>query len=201
MSKLIPYQCPHCQRRVYEWDDEAAPRFCGHCGYDSEADPSAPPLAEQLAAPYISSSAARSVDQITRAHEEGAEFRARMAQEQFGLTAEEASVIKMTNQKDNLREGDVAAAPVVVPPDMQPMRATQAGLAASGLVRQGPEPNMGLRTMMAGRQAHMQNADPRHAGSVSSELPALEVFSPMYSPRVGGTAPGVHRNPPRRRMP
>ena len=58
------------------------------------------------------------------------------------------------------------------------------GLSMSGSVSEGPEPNAGARLQQMIRSTHRERIDPRHAGAVASDMPALEVQNPLYRKRV-----------------
>ena len=109
------YRCPNCSG-IFHYDHhpsiEADPlpgdAACPHCHYVAEDDyPAA------VVAPHIGRPIRATVDNMNRAMEDGSRFRAQIAQEQLGLSAEEARVMVQTNMADNLREGDVSNIPVV----------------------------------------------------------------------------------------
>lgn len=173
--------------------DEPAPRFCLHCGFDTEAD-DAPPLSEPLAAPRIAKAIGKSVDATYRADEEGAAFRADYAQQVLGLDKEAADQLRMTNMRDNTKPGETAAIPIVNPVtqfmDANPGAAGfQGGAQNYGAyaeaVRTGPAPNAGRRAQIDVRKHHEQfAATSGHKGTVMSDAPALETLAPGYQPRV-----------------
>jgi hypothetical protein len=165
------------------------PRYCPHCGFDSEGDDMEP----AVTSPHIGLPIRNTVDTLHRDMEAGAEFRAQMAQEQFGLDTADANAMKIGDMKDGLRAGDTSDVPVnnditrvmaAAPPGMFGFQGDQ-GVGYSGTVATGPFPNMGARTQKAVREAHVVNtADPRHVGTKTSYQPAEETKSPNYRVRV-----------------
>jgi hypothetical protein len=183
----MPHQFTHLAHPNLEADP--VPRYCPKCGWDSEGEEPTP----ALTLPHIGKSIRGVVDTLHRDMEAGAEFRAQMAQEQFGLDAQDAAVMKLGDMKDGLRPGDTSDVPVnndisrlmeSAPPGYFGFQGGQ-GVGYSGPVSSGPFPNMGARTQKAVREAHVQNtADPRHIGTKISSVPALETQQPGYRVRV-----------------
>lgn len=158
------YQCPECDK---QFAHEGPPRFCPKCGYDVQAEE----LPEIISSPSISGGVAKNVDGIFKADQEGAEFRARIADD---------PTLKITDQRDNLRIGDTTAMPP--PPTapatiLAPVSASQ-GLHYSAGTAQGPYANAGMRAAMALKSAHGMKGLP------TSELPGLETQQPGYRRRV-----------------
>lgn len=182
-----PHQFTYLHHPNVEADP--VPRFCPQCGYDTEGEEPD----QALTTPHISLSIKGVVDNLHRDMEAGAEFRAAMAKDQFGLDTEDTNAMKMGDMRDGLREGDTSDAPVhnqitqlmeQAPPGVFGFQGGQ-GVGYSGPVSEGPFPNMGARTQKAVRAAHVQNtADPRHVGAKTSSLPALETANPNYRVRV-----------------
>ncbi len=85
------------------------PRFCPTCGCDSEADT----FTAQPSMPHIEKSIRRAGDATYRQMEGQAEERMDMAAEMTGMDRSEFNDLKITDIKDNLREGDTADMPVV----------------------------------------------------------------------------------------
>jgi ribosomal protein S27AE len=190
------YRCPECDG-VFVYDHhpsiEADPlpdgAACPHCGFVADSEyPAA------VVAPAIQRTIVRAVDGMHRAMEEGADHRALVAQEQFGLSAEEANVMRDTNHRDGLREGDTSFAPVVNDVsrmvDANPHALGFQGGAAQGValspqVQAGAFPNAGLRAMEQVRAAHQGLVSSTgHKATVTSSLPALETQQPGYRRRV-----------------
>ena len=192
MPRLRRYVCPSCEGSfevLHRTSAEPPPRFCARCGFDTQE---AEPLAEPLAMPYFSSARARSVDAHYRSAEEGSEYRATVARE-MGLDAEAANQLKLTNQKDGLREGDIAAVPVnnavtqfmAQAPSGTPVGYVTNGPGYSGAVASGPFPNAGALTQSHIRQQHQRFlAGSGHKGTTSCDAPAIETMNPNYQPRV-----------------
>jgi hypothetical protein len=89
------------QFEMFQDRDEGPPKFCPECG--AEVDPEAAPIPSRIA--IGGSAIARSTDSTYRQLEESSAARAAEL---------DAPSLKITNLKDNLREGDVAAK---APPD------------------------------------------------------------------------------------
>lgn len=187
------YQCPEC---LYEFNydhhptiaADPAPRFCAKCGLDTEGD-----YDPALVMPHIGRPIKGIVDNQHRAMEDGAEFRAEMARETMGLDQEGANAMKLTNMKDNLREGDTSDMPArndvtqIMEAAPQGMFGFQqaAGLGYSASVSDGQYPNAGARAMQQVRAQHGQRvAASGHAAQVVSSTPGLETQQPGYRKRV-----------------
>lgn len=169
--------------------DEPPPRFCKLCGADSQAEA----FTQPLAMPRIATALAKGVDATYRAAEDGAEFRAQMAQE-MGLDKEAADSLKITDMRSGTRPGESAAVPVVNPVsefmDANPNAGGfEAGAANyqgySEPVRTGAYPNAGARARAQVRNLHQRFLQGSgHKGTVMSDAPALETLQPGYVPRV-----------------
>src|SRR5580658_6687569 len=99
MGRLRTYECPSCQGRFEVYchrPDDPPPRFCSSCGFDSLT------LDTALAMPALAAGAAKNVDGVIRAMEEGADFRAQKVQEQFGASEAESRHLKLTDTRDGL---------------------------------------------------------------------------------------------------
>lgn len=192
MLKSVTYLCPACEgsfRQLIDTKTDRPPRFCALCGFDVQGE-----MQEGISCPAIGRSIAKSADNVYRAMEQGAEFRAEMARETIGLSTEEANAMKLTDMRDNARAGETSDIPVVNPVS-QAMAAAPpgaygfqgaAGLGYSGTVAQGPFPNAGAHAQAAVRAAHAEfAARSGQAGAVVSSLPALETTMPGYRRRVG----------------
>lgn len=188
------YACPDCAYQfTYEHhpsiEADPAPRYCPKCGFDSEEGDYDP----AVVMPHIGHPVRQNVDGLHRAMEEGEQFRADMAQEQFGMDAEGARAMKMTDMKDHIHEGDTSYVPVnnevsrlieQAPPGNVGFVGAQ-GLGYSGSVGEGMYPNAGAKAQRELRRAHAAyTASAGHAGATSSSLPALETTAPTYRRRV-----------------
>ena len=132
-----------------------------------------------------------------REMEAGAEHRANIAMEQFGLDSGEAAVMKITDMRDGLREGDASDVPVSnavtqvmeqAPPGVFGFQDGERGLGYSQVAHDTPilaERNPGARTQQMLRKAHAANTgNIGHAGATTSTMPALETVQPGYRRRV-----------------
>lgn len=183
------YRCPQCSGE-FAYDHhpsvEADPvQFCPRCGFNQEMDPA-------LVAPHIGRPIRATVDKLNRAMEDGSQFRAQIAQEQLGLSAEEARVMTQTNMMDHLREGDTTHVPVdnavsrVIAAHPQAYGFSgnpAAGAALSPHVQGGPYPNAGLRALQEVREVHPRLvASTGHKAPVSTTVAAE--YPVGYRPRI-----------------
>ncbi len=179
--------CPECGGKFPVDPIKGLPEFCPlGCGYKvaSDRDDS------DIVMPSISKCRA-ATDGVYRAMEEGSIHRMQVAKE---MGVEGAETLKITNMRDNARVGENSVMPLPANPVSQRMEqmARQGmpvgfgsnGLAMSGSVSEGPEPNAGARLQQMIRSTHRERIDPRHAGAVASDMPALEVQNPLYRKRV-----------------
>lgn len=140
MARKLTLQCHHCGDK-FTWRHEEWPDECPLChsyvGLDGKPE---------VAAPFLPTKGARSYDDVYRAMERGAEHRANVAQE-MGLSREEASAMKITNMRDNVRPGETSV-PTLTP--QQSAMMTQAlGQRASAVGNFTPDhahPRSGLGT-------------------------------------------------------
>lgn len=175
------YECPSCEE---QFAFQGTPRFCPLCSYDTQQET----LSEVISSPgLLRKGAAKNVDGIYRAEEEASKARAEMAMN-LGATQEDANNIKLTNQRDNLREGDTAYVPV----DNPVSRAMEAqpnfgfsqganGLGYSQMAHSTAKPterNAGARAASSLKAFHQAQ------GHVTSDAPALETQQPGYRRRV-----------------
>ena len=133
-------RCPGC-RKAFPWDPAIdLPERCPlkGCGYvavrrDPEVDEDGVIV---IAAPFIGSAKTKATDACYRELETSSAARAELAAQMAGVPVSEMSHLKVTNLKDNTREGEVAAMPVVneVTKQMDMIRARggQAGFTGSG---------------------------------------------------------------------
>ena len=188
------YRCPECGG-VFVYDhhpsmeadplpDDAA---CPHCSYRAAEYPRA------VVAPHIGRPIRATVDNLMRDMEDGAEFRANIAREQMGLSEQEAMALKVTDARDNLREGDIAAAPVhndvtramEAQPQNFGFQASAQGAAYSGAVQGGPFPNAGLHALNKVREMHPRLVSSTgHGAVVSTSNPDLGTLQPGYRKRL-----------------
>lgn len=122
MAKMFTYNCPSCAGEFsymqHPSDQPAAPRFCPLCGFDTEAEMvqgieeiAIPfkPFKRAITAPHVAKSIGKAADSTYRMMEETANDRIAQAAEMTGLPESDFNDMKITDLKDNLREGDAAA--------------------------------------------------------------------------------------------
>jgi hypothetical protein len=195
MPKIRTYCCPSCDGKfdfMHHPSDEPAPRFCPLCGYDVQSDEEMPAA---VVSPRIAKPIGKIVDNTYQGMSDGADFRAQMAMEVHGLDADQANALKMTDMKDHLQYGEIAAVPVSNEITRTMEIGQQAGvnfgfqgnngLGYSGTVSTGPSPNAGARAQKQLRQLHgnfLQSSG--HHGATVTDTPALEMQNPLYKRRV-----------------
>lgn len=113
------YQCPDCEgtfRFFHHPADEPPPSFCPLCGADVSGKKKKRRLKRgewgalpDKKPPGHRSVVSKSVDSVYRGMEAASEERIRQAAELLGEDPRNLSAMKMTNMKDNLREGDFSA--------------------------------------------------------------------------------------------
>ena len=156
-------KCPDC-RKAFSWDaKDAWPRYCPMCRADINNDRDD----DDIVMPSIARAreATKRTDQVYRDMERGSEIRAQMAADQLGVPVSEMSHLKVTNIRDNTREGEIAAMPVVneVTRQMDMLKArgmpvgfggqadttsTATGaINVNGQIIQGIQPRAGIRAM------------------------------------------------------
>lgn len=184
MGRLRTYECSDCGGRFEEYHhapDEPPPPFCKLCGASTVAPDTT------LRFPHLATGRGKAVDDVYRAMEEGADFRARKAAD-MGASSAEAAGLRITNMRDGLREGDTANIPVenvvtramsAVPPSMVGNVSADQAMQYSGAVMNGPAPNAGARSIRALRSLHnTMERQPVY------DNPALETKNPNYQRRV-----------------
>lgn len=99
----VKLRCPSC-RDAFPWDtNKAWPKFCPLCGVSVEQ------TGDEVAAPLIGKAAHKSPDQVFRAMEAGSIARAEQAASMLNVPVSEMGDLKMTDMKDNVREGEISA--------------------------------------------------------------------------------------------
>ena len=101
----VRLQCPQCTHKFYSVT--MFPDCCPSCGYVYE-----PPDDNVISMPAIRSAVARSVDGVYRDMDRSSEVRAEQAAAMAGVPVSDMSGLKITNLRDNTREGEIAAMPV-----------------------------------------------------------------------------------------
>lgn len=101
------HQCPDCEHTfqfLYMTSDEPPPRYCPSCGNDLGAEP---PVLPSLFA--IKGQITKMNDNVYRTLETASIERSEHAAEMLGVSKSETASLKMTDMKDYLRPGDIAA--------------------------------------------------------------------------------------------
>lgn len=141
MAVKYRLQCPKCTWKFYALS--LYPDCCPRCAYEYEPDPGD----NVISMPTIRTAVNNSLDKVYRAEEAASEKRAEQAAEMAGVPVAEMSGLKITNMRDNMREGDIAAVPVQneVTRQMDRMSAAgmpigfQAGIPATGAPSTGAQ--------------------------------------------------------------
>ena len=175
-------KCPDC-RKKFPWDKETRfPRFCPLCKSDLGDDRAD----DDIPMPMILHSKSKTFDKVYRDMEKGSEFRAQAAAELAGCSASEMSNLKITNMKDNVREGESSDVAINNPvtqfmaanPNSAGFRGAD-GLGYSTGTQAGPFPNAGAKMRTSLQQHHAALSH----GSAVSDRPALETIQPGYRQR------------------
>jgi endogenous inhibitor of DNA gyrase (YacG/DUF329 family) len=102
-------RCPEC-RKAFKWEvSKPDPRYCPLCS----ADLGEPPDDSVISIPAFLSAKTKANDKVYRDIEASSVVRMEKAAEAAGVPVSEMSDLKITNMRDNGREGDIAAVPVV----------------------------------------------------------------------------------------
>jgi hypothetical protein len=145
MAIYRTYQCPECERNfdfLHHPNDEPPPSFCPLCGADvSGKKKTRMKSRTRFDSPAkslpIPKGAAKNVDGIYRGMEAATDQRMLDAAEVLGVDPKSLSGMKMTNMKDNLREGDLSQSTTVSSATQitgnAPIAAAANGGAVSGL--------------------------------------------------------------------
>ena len=181
-------KCPGCKQKI-KWLADDPPDDCPACGYRLVSDRAD----DDVVMPNILSFSTRCSDGVYKAMERASEERVYQAAEMAGCDASDMKDLKITNLRDNMKQGEIAAMPVVndVTRQMDAIRAANpnaqvgfggpdAGIGFSAAVPTGYEASAGARMQRTMRQVHSD----RLGGTASSDLPARELFQPGYRPRV-----------------
>lgn len=100
MARKLTLRCQHCGDK-FTWRGEEWPDECPLCHsyVGLEGKP-------EVAAPHIALRGAKAADGIYRAMENGAEHRANVASEQFGIPKSDLAAMKITNMRDDNKPGE-----------------------------------------------------------------------------------------------
>jgi hypothetical protein len=184
-------KCPGCKQKI-KWLVDDPPDDCPACGYRLRSDRAD----DDVVVPNILAFSTRCQDGVYKAMEKASEQRMYQAAEMAGCDASDMRDLKITNLRDNMKQGEIAAIPVVndVTRQMDAIKAANpnaqmgfgGGIGYSESVPTGPYPSAGARTQQAFRRAHADRMSGQLVrGDVMSDLPANEITrNPNYRPRV-----------------
>jgi hypothetical protein len=145
-------RCPVC-RTKFKWDiTQGYPEFCINTECESRiahdrAD-------DDIVLPSMRSSKLAVADRVYREMEAGSEVRAQAAASMMGVPTAEMSELKITNLRDNQRQGDLAVAQRNLPGVAYD---PSAGSQYASSVRSGPFPNRGMQVLDNVRAMHEQS--------------------------------------------
>ena len=149
MAVYRTYECPSCTKTfdfLHHPNDEPPPSFCPLCGTDvsgkkkkSKAKKvdrvNSPGLSERVKRmPSVRRTASRSADAVYRGMENATNARIQAAAETLGVDTGSLNAMKMTDMKDNLREGDMAQSTSAADATQLTGSAPMAGNTAGGTV-------------------------------------------------------------------
>jgi hypothetical protein len=101
-------KCPGCKQKI-KWLADDPPDDCPACGYRLGSDRAD----DDVVCPNILSFASRCQDGVYKAMERASEERVYQAAEMAGCDASDMKDLKITNLRDNMKQGEIAAMPVV----------------------------------------------------------------------------------------
>lgn len=150
----LQLRCPKC-RKAFRWTASAGfPDQCPLCNEDvggNRAD-------DDIVIPFIRSAKTDRTDQVYRDIERGSEVRAELGAQAAGCSVSDMAALKITDMRDNQREGDIAAKLVPTPDEgkfFQPNGAEYAAGTANGTVTlngqvtTGIQPRAGMKAMQS----------------------------------------------------
>lgn len=114
MAIMRTYICPDCKGQfdfLHHPSDEPPPSHCPLCGADVSGFPKKKRLKRAVTAPAIRGPKTKATDGVYRSLENSAETRRQEAAQILGVNPNTLNGMKMTNMKDNLREGDISHVP------------------------------------------------------------------------------------------
>ena len=193
------YRCPDCKGLfLIEIENRnrktPPPDDCPLCHGTGERDRTAETTPREVEAPYLPIGKSKIADGYYRAQEEASGHRAQMAAAMGGGDVSDYSDMKITNMRDNMREGDIAAIPVAndvsrmvdqnanlfglqTTPDQRAAAAQYASTAHQGLV-----PYAGAHAKAATRSYHAEFDT--HTRVNMSDNPTLEWMAQHTQPVV-----------------
>lgn len=179
-------RCSDCREKIAWEAGKKFPQYCPACGVfmgEERAD-------DDVVMPFVRTSArTQSIDSVYRDMERGSEARAQMAADMVGAPVAEMSSLKITNMRDNQRQGDY---PVEVPVENSVTQAMkqipmagfgnsrEAGAYFSEAVSVGAGANAGARFQSVLRERHANFT----GGQGVSEIPTVEMLNRGYRRRV-----------------
>lgn len=112
MKIMMTLRCPECHQKFRV--ELAAPRFCPLCGYDTQESDDArmARMLDEQRPPAYQKTIKTTVDSLYREMETTSEARVEAAAAHAGVDKSEVSDLRITNMRDNLKEGDAAAMPL-----------------------------------------------------------------------------------------
>lgn len=174
-------RCPEC-RKKFSWKSGTdLPDDCPLCGAYVGSDRAD----DEITMPAILGRRTKVVDQVYRDMEKGSEHRMSLAAEAAGGIPADYASLKITDMRDNLRAGEIAAMPVnnavtqfMAQTGVGGFTGGQ-GAGYSGAVQTGPFPNAGAHMRTSIQQHHADLS----RGAAVSDRPANEVMQPGYRRR------------------
>ena len=162
MPIMRTYQCPECNGyfdHLHMHATDAPPSFCVLCGASTAE------VTPELSAPHISKTIGKATDQVYRAMEDSSQHRAELAAEAAGVDVSEMSAMKLTNMRDDTREGEnsvkVEATPVstfMANTGVGGMQTAEAAAGFAAAAATGPFARQGNKTMTDVVRSHRQVA-------------------------------------------
>lgn len=172
--KSRTYACEACdgQFTILKDDRDPPPAHCACCGAATGDDPE--PI---LNFSRIGKAQHKTLDSVYRNLESSSAARAQEAADMQGCSVADMSMIKVTNMKDNLREGDtsfIAPSPAPVqtysppPSNIRPMDGS-AGLATAQMIKTQQGGSIGHQVMGGLKQNHnMRASQMQRAGQMGA---------------------------------
>jgi hypothetical protein len=122
----VKVQCPECANKFYS---KTVYGVCPHCGHEAEE-----PDDTVIPMPALRSATTKATDKVYRDMETASIHRAEEAARVAGVPVSEMSHLKITNLRDNVKEGETYAMPVNNPVTQQMEMMRQNGMQAGFVV-------------------------------------------------------------------